>query len=183
MNRATRTVMIRLDPDMPRPEERPPGDFAIPNLDQWIIEPWHPPQVVPGPEGRRAMTNEQLAELARERAELHPPRTPKRRAAAALYVALADTRTPDAARRALAFTGQPVRADALAQAPASDAQGTVPGAPRRRPSTSTSSSVLNSMESFSPRLWGTLLIAVGVLLAASGLEAPDRKQIALCRPR
>jgi hypothetical protein len=36
---ATRTVMIRLDPDMPRPEERPPGDFAIPNLDQWILEP------------------------------------------------------------------------------------------------------------------------------------------------
>ena len=43
---ATRTVMIRLDPDMPRPEER--TQFAIPNLDQWIMEPanqrqmlWH----------------------------------------------------------------------------------------------------------------------------------------------
>lgn len=36
---ATRTVMIRLDPDMPRPEERPPDNFAIPNLDQWIMEP------------------------------------------------------------------------------------------------------------------------------------------------
>jgi hypothetical protein len=36
---ATRTVMIRLDPDMPRPEERPPETFAIPNLDQWIMEP------------------------------------------------------------------------------------------------------------------------------------------------
>jgi hypothetical protein len=32
----SRTVMIRLDPDMPRPEER--GGFAIPNLDQWILQ-------------------------------------------------------------------------------------------------------------------------------------------------
>lgn len=45
---ASRTVMIRLDPDMPRPEERPPSAFTIPNLDQWIMEPanqrkvlWH----------------------------------------------------------------------------------------------------------------------------------------------
>jgi len=43
---ATRTVMIRLDPDMPRPEER--TQFEIPNLDQWILDPanqrtvlWH----------------------------------------------------------------------------------------------------------------------------------------------
>jgi hypothetical protein len=35
----TRSVMIRLDPDMPRPEERPPEDFAIPNLELWIMEP------------------------------------------------------------------------------------------------------------------------------------------------
>ncbi len=43
---ATRTVMIRLDPDMPHPEER--TGFAIPGLDQWILDPanqrtvlWH----------------------------------------------------------------------------------------------------------------------------------------------
>ena len=43
---ATRTVMIRLDPDMPHPEER--TGFAIPSLDQWILDPanqrtvlWH----------------------------------------------------------------------------------------------------------------------------------------------
>lgn len=34
---ATRTVLIRLDPDMPRPEER--TEFTIPNLDQWILQP------------------------------------------------------------------------------------------------------------------------------------------------
>lgn len=34
---ATRTVMIRLDPDMPRPEER--TRFTIPDLDQWILSP------------------------------------------------------------------------------------------------------------------------------------------------
>lgn len=34
---ATRTVLIRLDPNMPRPEER--TAFAIPNLDQWILQP------------------------------------------------------------------------------------------------------------------------------------------------
>jgi hypothetical protein len=59
------------------------------------------------------MTNADLAELARERAERYPPRTPERRAAAALYVALTDTRTPDAARRALSFAGQPIRGEAL----------------------------------------------------------------------
>jgi len=60
------------------------------------------------------MTNERLAELARERAARYPSRTPERRAAAALYVALADTRTPEGARRALSFASQSVRADALA---------------------------------------------------------------------
>ncbi len=34
---ASRTVLIRLDPDMPRPEER--TGFAIPDLDQWILNP------------------------------------------------------------------------------------------------------------------------------------------------
>jgi hypothetical protein len=43
---ATRTVLVRLDPNMPRPEER--TGFKIPNLDQWILDPanqrrvlWH----------------------------------------------------------------------------------------------------------------------------------------------
>ncbi len=43
---ASRTVLVRLDPQMPRPEER--TGFAIPNLDQWILHPanqrrllWH----------------------------------------------------------------------------------------------------------------------------------------------
>lgn len=43
---ATRTVLIRLNPDMPHPEER--TGFTIPNLDQWILNPanqrrvlWH----------------------------------------------------------------------------------------------------------------------------------------------
>jgi hypothetical protein len=34
---ATRTVMVSLDPNMPRPEER--TGFAIPNLDDWILRP------------------------------------------------------------------------------------------------------------------------------------------------
>lgn len=34
---ATRTVLIRLNPDMPKPEER--TGFAIPNLDDWILQP------------------------------------------------------------------------------------------------------------------------------------------------
>jgi hypothetical protein len=33
----TRTVLVSLNPDMPRPEER--TGFAIPNLDQWILQP------------------------------------------------------------------------------------------------------------------------------------------------
>ena len=43
---ASRTVLVRLDPHMPRPEER--TGFAIPHLDQWILAPanqrrllWH----------------------------------------------------------------------------------------------------------------------------------------------
>ena len=43
---ATRTVLVRLDPKVPRPEER--SGFKIPGLDQWILEPgnqrlilWH----------------------------------------------------------------------------------------------------------------------------------------------
>ena len=43
---ATRTVLVRLNPDMPHPEER--TGFTIPNLDQWILNPanqrrvlWH----------------------------------------------------------------------------------------------------------------------------------------------
>jgi hypothetical protein len=60
------------------------------------------------------MTNERLAEMARERAEDHPPRTPERRAAAALYVALDTTRTPGAARRALDFADDATRNGALA---------------------------------------------------------------------
>jgi len=42
----TRSVLVQLDPDMPRPEER--TGFAIPGLDQWILHPanqrtvlWH----------------------------------------------------------------------------------------------------------------------------------------------
>ncbi len=34
---ATRTVLVRLNPNMPHPEER--TGFAIPNLDQWILAP------------------------------------------------------------------------------------------------------------------------------------------------
>lgn len=43
---ATRTVLVRLNPNMPHPEER--TGFVIPNLDQWILSPanqrrllWH----------------------------------------------------------------------------------------------------------------------------------------------
>jgi hypothetical protein len=34
---ASRSILVRLDPDMPRPEER--TGFAIPGLDQWILDP------------------------------------------------------------------------------------------------------------------------------------------------
>lgn len=43
----------------------------------------------------------QLAGLAAAEARQHPPRTPERRAAAALYVTLTETASIDAARRAL----------------------------------------------------------------------------------
>ena len=42
-----------------------------------------------------------LAELTAELAAQHAPRTPERRAAAALHVALVTTKTAEAARRAL----------------------------------------------------------------------------------
>ncbi|WP_371409819.1 hypothetical protein OG423_15600 [Micromonospora zamorensis] len=45
---ASRTVRVRLDPDMPRPELRDQRGFGIPHLDQWITDPanqltvlWH----------------------------------------------------------------------------------------------------------------------------------------------
>jgi hypothetical protein len=39
-----RTVFVRLDPDMPRPEER--AGFAIPNLDQWVLNPANQRQIL-----------------------------------------------------------------------------------------------------------------------------------------
>lgn len=48
-----------------------------------------------------------LADRARQLAGQHPPRTPERRAAAMVYVALTTTRTTDAARRALSTFGDP----------------------------------------------------------------------------
>ena len=53
-----------------------------------------------------------LADRARQLAEQHPPRTPERRAAAAVYVALTTTRTTEAARRALGFADPVTRAAA-----------------------------------------------------------------------
>jgi hypothetical protein len=55
-----------------------------------------------------------LADRARQRARQHPARTPERRAASALYVALTTTKTADAARRALAFTDPATRLAAVA---------------------------------------------------------------------
>ncbi len=52
--------------------------------------------------------NDVLADRARVLAERYLPRTPERRAAAALYTALTTTKTVDAARRALATFGAPV---------------------------------------------------------------------------
>jgi hypothetical protein len=40
----TRSVLVGLDPGMPRPEER--TGFAIPNLDQWILTPANQRQVL-----------------------------------------------------------------------------------------------------------------------------------------
>jgi hypothetical protein len=55
-----------------------------------------------------------LAELARLEAERHAPRTPERRAAAALWTAFITTKTVDGARAALAgFAAPDVVADAL----------------------------------------------------------------------
>ncbi|MFB9906275.1 hypothetical protein [Allokutzneria oryzae] len=36
---ATRTVLIRLDPDMPHPDQRDQSGFGIPHLDAWLREP------------------------------------------------------------------------------------------------------------------------------------------------
>jgi hypothetical protein len=52
-----------------------------------------------------------LADRARRLAAQHPPRTPERRAAAAVYVALTTT---EAARKALATFGDPVTRAAAA---------------------------------------------------------------------
>ena len=41
---ATRSVLVQLDPDMPRPEER--TGFAIPNLDTWILDPANQAEVL-----------------------------------------------------------------------------------------------------------------------------------------
>jgi len=77
-----------------------------------------------------AATNEHLAEHAREHAERHAARSPERRAAAALYVALITTKTPDAARRALEFAGKAARTDALALLDILERQATAAGAER-----------------------------------------------------
>ena len=56
-----------------------------------------------------------LADRARQIAGRYPPRTPERRAAAAVYVALTTTKTTEAARKALATFGDAAtRADAVA---------------------------------------------------------------------
>jgi hypothetical protein len=52
--------------------------------------------------------NAVLADAAIRLGRQHPPRTPGRRAAAAVYVALATTKTTEAARKALATFGDPV---------------------------------------------------------------------------
>lgn len=51
--------------------------------------------------------NEQLADLARERAQRYPPRTPERRAVGMAWAALLTSKTPAAARRALDTFGDP----------------------------------------------------------------------------
>ena len=59
--------------------------------------------------------NRDLAERAAHVARQHPHRTPERRAAAMLYVALITTKTTDAGRRSLATFGDPqIRAAAAA---------------------------------------------------------------------
>ena len=51
--------------------------------------------------------NAALADRARQLVGQHAPRTPERRAAAALHTALITTKTTDAARRALDTFGDP----------------------------------------------------------------------------
>ena len=59
--------------------------------------------------------NAVLANAAVRIGRQHPPRTPGRRAAAAVYVALVTTKTTEAARKALAtFTDAAGRAEARA---------------------------------------------------------------------
>ena len=58
------------------------------------------------------MTNAALADRAARLGRQHPPRTPQRRAAAALRSALVTTGTPDAARRALTTFCNPATAAA-----------------------------------------------------------------------
>lgn len=58
--------------------------------------------------------NAAVAARAAELARQHPPRTPKRRAAAACWAALITTKTPDGARRALATFGDPASRAAAA---------------------------------------------------------------------
>jgi hypothetical protein len=59
-----------------------------------------------------ATPNTVLAEAAVRLGRQHPPRTPGRRAGAAVYVALTTTRTTGAARRALGFADPVTRAAA-----------------------------------------------------------------------
>jgi hypothetical protein len=56
-----------------------------------------------------------LADRARQVASQHAPRTPERRAAAALHTALITTKTIDAARRALDTFGDPATRAAARQ--------------------------------------------------------------------
>ena len=59
--------------------------------------------------------NAVLADAAVRLGRQHPPRTPGRRAAAALHAALVTTKTTEAARKALATFGDPAtRAEARA---------------------------------------------------------------------
>jgi hypothetical protein len=61
-----------------------------------------------------ASPNAVLADRAVRLGRQHPPRTPGRRAAAAVYVALATTKTTEAARKALATFADPVTRAAAA---------------------------------------------------------------------
>jgi hypothetical protein len=61
------------------------------------------------------MTNASLADRARQVARQFAPRTPERRAAAALHAALITTKTAGAARRALDTFGDPATRAAAAE--------------------------------------------------------------------